>query len=81
MPAIYVLKVPEFLPIVEAARASGKCRVRDVHEAYYLVESQEDLSLHRKAMGMGPAVWYGLFTGGLSGRIGEFGRDVVVVRA
>jgi hypothetical protein len=80
MPALYVLKVPEFLPVVEAARASGTCSVRDVHQAYFLVESKEPIMLNRKALKMPPAVWYGLLTGGFSGRIGEFGRDILVVQ-
>ena len=28
---------------------------------------------------MKPAVWYGIFTGGLDGKIAEFGRDEVRV--
>jgi hypothetical protein len=30
-------------------------------------------------MQMKPAVWYGLFTGGVNGEIAEFGRDHVRV--
>ena len=33
----------------------------------------------RKAMEMKPAVWYGIFTGGLTGEIAEWGRDHVRV--
>jgi hypothetical protein len=46
---------------------------------YYRIESSAEIVFNRKAMKMKPAVWYGLFTGGLNGEIAEFGREEVRV--
>jgi hypothetical protein len=66
---LYVLDVAEFLPIVEAAR-----KLPD-----WKVVSPTEIVLNRKAMQTKPAVWYGLFTGGMNGEIMAFGRDEVRV--
>jgi hypothetical protein len=79
MAIIYVLDVPEFLPVVEAARALGHCRITKSDKGYYRIESGQEIILDRKAMQLKPAIWYGLFTGGLNGEIAEFGRDTVRV--
>lgn len=77
MPTIYVLNVPEFLPIVEAAKAKPDCQVDDVGLGYFRVKSEGALEFDRRALGFKPAVWYGIFTGGIQGRIKEYGRDKV----
>lgn len=79
MVVLYVLDVPEFLPVVEAARARADCRIAKSDKGYYRVEAPTEIILNRREMKMKPAVWYGLFTGGLNGEIAEFGRDEVRV--
>ncbi len=79
MVVIYVLDVPEFLPIVEAARKLPDCNITKAEKGYWRVASPTEIILNRKDMNMKPAVWYGLFTGGINGEIAEFGRDVVRV--
>lgn len=79
MVIVYVLDVPEFLPVVHAARAIPECVITKSDEGYHRIEAPTEITLSRKAMNMKPAVWYGLFTGGLNGEIAEFGRDVVRV--
>ena len=79
MVVLYVLDVPEFLPIVEAARQIPDCTISPPQRGYWRVASPTDIILNRKAMQMKPAVWYGLFTGGMNGEIAEFGRDEVRV--
>lgn len=74
---IFVLKVPEFAPLVEAARVQPACKVEDLGDEYWTIAASEPVEFHRKELGMKPAVWYGLFTGGLQGRITDFGRDTV----
>jgi len=76
---VYVLNVPEFLPLVEAAIAMPQCKVRDVHQDYFVIEADSEIVFNRKEMKLKPAVWYGIFTGGLDGEIAEFGRDTVRV--
>ena len=79
MVVLYVLDVPEFLPIVESARQKPDCRITKSGKGYWKVVSPTEIVLNRKAMQMKPAVWYGLFTGGMNGEIAEFGRDEVRV--
>lgn len=77
MVVLYVLDVPEFRPIVEAARAKSDCEVTRFDAGYYRIEAPTEIVLNRREMNMKPAVWYGLFTGGLNGEIAMFGRDEV----
>lgn len=79
MVVLYVLDVQEFLPIVETARRMGGCTISKSDKGYYKIVSPTEIVLNRKAMNMKPAVWYGLFTGGMNGEIAEFGREEVRV--
>jgi len=79
MVVLYVLDVKEFLPIVEAARRMRGVVIEKSDKGYYKVTSPTEIVLNRKAMNMKPAVWYGLFTGGMNGEIAEFGREEVRV--
>jgi hypothetical protein len=74
---LFVPAVPEFAPLVKAASARAYCRVSAPLPEYQLIESSEPLEFERKELGLKPAVWYGLFTGGLKGRIEVFDRDRV----
>lgn len=77
MIAVYVLDVPEFRPLVDTAREKPDCAVTGPVAGYYRIEAPTELTFNRKAMKMKPAVWYGIFTGGLDGEIVEFGREEV----
>lgn len=79
MVRVYVLNVAEFLPLVETAREMPQCRVSDLVGDYYTIEADSEIIFNRKQMKMKPAVWYGIFTGGLDGEIAEFGREEVRV--
>ena len=57
----------------------AQCRVRDGHPEYAVIEADSEIIFDRKQMKMKPAVWYGIFTGGLEGEIADFGRDQVRV--
>lgn len=74
---IYVLNVPEFAPLVEAAKKLESCQVGEAAGHYVTIDAKEPIEFHRKELGLKPAVWYGLFTGGLRGKIESFGRDTV----
>lgn len=69
----------EFLPIVKTARKLSGVTIAKSGKGYYKVTSPTEIVLNRKAMNMKPAVWYGLFTGGMNGEIAEFGREEVRV--
>jgi hypothetical protein len=75
MVALYVLKVPEFMALVETAGRNPNYSIRDTGRGYIRIESKEDIVFSRKELGFKPAIWYGALTGGFDGRIAEFGRD------
>jgi catechol 2,3-dioxygenase-like lactoylglutathione lyase family enzyme len=75
---IYVPKVDEFATIVNDAAARSDCRVDSI-EGYNRIEASGPLEFQREALGLKPAVWYGLFTGGVHGRIEVLNRDRVVI--
>lgn len=74
---IFVPDIPEFMPLITAARAVGDCAVREPAKGYWRIESADEIRLERKAMGLGPALWNSALTGGFRGRILEYGRDVM----
>ena len=79
MPRLYVVDVPEFRPVVEAAKAREGCRVTPARKGYWLIESTGPMIFNRKEMQLKPALWYGMFTGGLDGEITEWGRETVTI--
>lgn len=76
MPIVYVPDVPEFSSLGEVAGRNPKYRVRR-GGGYVVIEGDGELVFARKELGFKPALWYSAFTGGLDGRIAEFGRDIV----
>ncbi len=79
MPEVFVLDVPEFHALVEAARALPGCRVDGPRLGYWRLKSDRPLSFRRKELGFKPAVWHGALTGGLVGAIGRFDNDELVI--
>lgn len=79
MPVIYIVDVPEFRPVVDAARKKPQCRVNEAAKGYFKIDIVGEVTFNRKEMQMKPALWYGIFTGGLDGEIKSFGREEVVV--
>jgi catechol 2,3-dioxygenase-like lactoylglutathione lyase family enzyme len=76
-PAVFVPALAEFVSVVEAARRNAAYRVSRPSPGYLLIESEDALEFNRRELGLKPAVWYGLFTGGLCGRIDTFDKDRV----
>jgi hypothetical protein len=79
MPAIFVLDVPEFLPLVEHARQLQGLRVSGPRLGYFRVDGRREIRLDRKALGFKPAVWHGALTGGLIGQVQHFDNDELVI--
>ncbi|VVE45139.1 glyoxalase [Pandoraea capi] len=73
---IFVLNVPEFATFAQTAREMASCRVETAGD-YTVISSDVPIAFERRALGLKPAVWYGLFTGGLDGQIESYGRDTV----
>lgn len=79
MPRLYVVDVPEFRPIVDAALKREDYRVTPARKGYWLIETTGAMTFNRKEMQLKPALWYGMFTGGLDGEIAEWGREIVTI--
>ena len=75
---IYVPKVDEFGSIVEDAASRNDCRVVS-QDGYDCIESDSPIEFKRKTLGLKPAVWYGLFTGGVHGLVEVLDRDRAVI--
>ena len=73
---IFVPRVDEFSPLVHAAEQNPDCKIRTGRE-YDVIEADGPIEFGRKALGFKPALWYGMLTGGIHGRIERFDRDVV----
>lgn len=74
---IFVPAVPEFSSLVRAAKEMPACNVTAPLPEYQMIESRGPIEFRRKELGLKPAVWYGIFTGGFEGRIEVFDRDRV----
>ena len=79
MPSIFVLNVPEFLPLVEHARKQIGCKVEGPRLGYWRISGSPQLGFRRKELGFKPAVWHGALTGGLMGCITHFDNDVLSI--
>lgn len=79
MPSIFVLDVPEFLPLVEQARGMAGCKVEGPRLGYWRIRRDAVLEFQRKQLGFKPAVWHGALTGGLVGRVTHFDNDRLTI--
>lgn len=72
MSGFYVLDVPEFASLIDAATKSGRCTVHAKRGHYQFVEFDNEIEILRRDTRMNEAVWYGCLTGGLDGKITHF---------
>ena len=72
---IFVPDVTEFAPVLAAARQVANCRVIAPVQGYWRIVAEKELHFNRKAVGLKPALWYSMLSGGYRGRITEYGRD------
>ena len=67
MPRLYVLDVPEFAPLVEAARQKAGFEIAGPKAGYYRIAAEHQLRIHRADTGLPEALWFGAFTAGYDG--------------
>jgi hypothetical protein len=75
MSGFYVLNVPEFASLIEAASKTGRCTVHELKGHYRFVEFEREIEIKRGDTRMNEAVWYGCLTGGLDGKITHFDSE------
>ena len=78
MPALFVLGVPEFTPMVDYAEAHGDLTVTAIGD-YRKIHSAAEIVIQRAATGLGEAVWFGALTGGFEGVILEFNENRLMI--
>ena len=75
---IYLPNLPEYLPIVAAARGDDSLRVDKPAQGsspYIQISADSEICFNRKRAGLKPALWYSLLCGGFRGTISKFGRN------
>lgn len=80
MPAIFVADLEEFGPVVEGCRKAGH-QVAGPLAGYWKIESEENITLSRKSLGLNPALWYTCLSGGIEGYITDYGRESLTIAA
>ena len=75
--SIYVPDMPEFMPLIAAARQVESCRIGAPCAGYWRIEAEGEIRFERRALGLGPALWNSALAGGFKGRILEYDRDVL----
>ena len=76
---LFIPDVPEFATISDMARSMPDCDVLGPTQGYHIIRSSAPISFDRRSLGLKPAVWYGIPTGGLVGKITRFDRDTLVI--
>ena len=72
MSGFYLLDVPEFAPLAEAALRTGQAREESRIGCYRFIAFDDRLDIARADTGLTEAVWYGCLTAGLDGKIVHF---------
>jgi hypothetical protein len=78
---IFIPDIPEFVPLVAAARAVRGTTVRAPENGYWIIEAERILRFSRRPMKLGPAIWNSALSGGFVGRIVNYGRDEIVIES
>lgn len=72
MSGFYLLDVPEFAPLADAALRTGRAREEEKIGCYRFIAFDDRLDIDRADTGLTEAVWYGCLTAGLDGKIAQF---------
>lgn len=76
MVSIFIPDIPEFMPLINGARAF-ECTIQEPRKGYWRIDSENEICFTRKGLGLGPALWNSALTGGFRGKIVEYSRDVM----
>jgi hypothetical protein len=79
MPAIFVLDVEEFSPLVHYSKTRSELQVSGPTLGYWKISAESEINFSRKELGFNPAVWNGALTGGLIGRVALFDRNALTI--
>ncbi|MFB6893576.1 hypothetical protein ACFCX4_30145 [Kitasatospora sp. NPDC056327] len=74
--ALYVLDVPEFVPVVRTAEAAGMV-TRRAGDYLRLSTAADEVVLRREGTGIRTALWHAALTGGVDARIVLFDSEIL----
>jgi hypothetical protein len=77
---MFMLDVPENVPIVEVARAMPDVKVGQLGP-YFVIESDAPISIDRRSTGSRHAVWYSCLAGLDGWRIAQWDKDALRTEA
>ena len=77
MSGFFVLDVPEFAPLTQAAERITDVVVHPALGGYRFVQFSGAIDIRRQDTGLNEAVWFGCLTGGLDGKIDRFDKDAI----
>lgn len=80
MPALFVLDVPEFRPVLEAARLKPALAVNGPTLGYFVISSEGELCIAREDTGLDEALWFGVLCGGYRGGELVLNDQVLIIR-
>lgn len=81
MNGFFVLDVPEFGSLIQAASKNHGCKVHSLVAGYRFVEFQNELEIRRADTEMVEAIWFGCMTAGLVGKIVKFDSESIRLAA
>lgn len=79
MPTIYVIDLPEFRPIVDAARQC-EYSVSGPEAGYWTIYDTHEIRFERKKLNFGPALWNTALAGGIRGTLVAFDSNALVLK-
>lgn len=81
MSGFFVLDVPEFSSLIQAAMKSHDCKVHPLVAGYRFVEFQNEIEIRRTDTEMNEAIWFGCMTAGLVGKIVKYDKESIRLAA
>lgn len=80
MPAIMVLNIPEFEPIIFTAKQAGMV-ARPLGGYVEMIADNKTVVLERRHTDLRPALWFAALTAGVVGNIDEFNEEILRISA
>jgi hypothetical protein len=78
---IFVPDLPDFMPLVQAVRSVQDVQLIEPRRGYWRICASSRISFSRKGLGLRVALWYSMLAGGFTGRITEYGRDILTIES
>ena len=78
---LFVADLPEFSPVVQAARGVAGVSVLQPKLGYWRIVADKKLSFSRKQLSLRHALWNSALAGGFCGRLSEYTGDQMTIES